>query len=99
VLGTVWKRANKWGAPLGRRAGRGRTFYYMATTQPWLRGLFGVTQPLEDCLWLGIAPIAAGVFGVPAAFVVMVLLSLATPRPDGASERLVDRIRDPRPGG
>ncbi|MBK1712575.1 sodium:solute symporter family protein [Rubrivivax gelatinosus] len=99
VLGVFWKRANRWGCVGGMLTGLVVTSYYMATTQPWLRGLFGVTQPLEDCLWLGIAPIAAGVFGVPAAFVVMLLLSLATPRPDGASERLVDRIRDPRPGG
>ena len=38
VLGIFWKRANKWGATLGMIAGLGITFYYMATTQPWLRG-------------------------------------------------------------
>ena len=45
VLGVFWKRANKWGASLGMISGLGITFYYMATTQPWLRGLFGVTSP------------------------------------------------------
>jgi Na+(H+)/acetate symporter ActP len=58
VLGIFWKRANKWGASLGMIAGLGITFYYMATTQPWLRGIFGVTSPAE--LWWGIQPISAG---------------------------------------
>ncbi len=43
VLGIFWKRANKWGATLGMLAGIGVTVYYMVTTQPWMRGLFGVT--------------------------------------------------------
>ena len=48
VSGIFWKRANKWGATLGMVAGLGITFYYMATTQPWLRGLFGVTGSIAD---------------------------------------------------
>jgi hypothetical protein len=47
VLGIFWKRANKWGASLGMVAGLGITFYYMVTTQPWLRGVFGVTSPVR----------------------------------------------------
>ena len=47
-------------------AGLGVTCYYMVTTQPWLRGIFGVTSPVE--LWWGIQPISAGVFGVPLGF-------------------------------
>ncbi len=47
VLGIFWKRASKWGAILGMVAGIGVTVYYMATTQPWLRGMFGVTD--SDC--------------------------------------------------
>ena len=43
VLGIFWKRASSMGAVLGMIAGLGVTFYYMATTQPWLRGVFGVT--------------------------------------------------------
>ncbi|MDE2457229.1 MAG: cation acetate symporter, partial [Burkholderiales bacterium] len=81
----------------GMLAGLAVTGWYMATTQPWLRGLFGVAAPVADCSWFGIDPIAAGVFGVPAAFVVMVAVSLATPRPAAASDALVERLRDPRP--
>ena len=55
VLGIFWKRANKWGASLGMIAGLGTTFYYMVTTQPWLRGVFGVTSPIADNIWWGIS--------------------------------------------
>jgi hypothetical protein len=77
VLGIFWKRANRWGASLGMICGLGITFYYMVTTQPWLRGIFGITSPVE--LWFGIQPISAGVFGVPLGFAVIILVSLVTP--------------------
>jgi cation/acetate symporter len=64
---------------LGMVAGLGITFYYMVTTQPWLRGIFGVTSPIE--LWWGILPISAGVFGVPLGFAVIIIVSLLTPAP------------------
>jgi cation/acetate symporter len=94
VLGIFWKRANKWGAVLGMLAGLAVTFYYMATTQPWLRGVFGVTGPIE--LWGGILPISAGVFGVPAGFLVAVVVSLLTPPPRPETLRLVENMRFPR---
>ena len=81
VLGIFWKRANKWGASLGMIAGLGTTFYYMATTQPWLRGVFGVTSPIADNIWWGISPISAGVFGVPVGFAVIIIVSLLTGQP------------------
>ena len=63
VLGIFWKRATGIAASLGMLAGLGITFYYMATTQPWLRSVFGVTSPIADNIWFGIQPISAGVFG------------------------------------
>ena len=84
VLGIFWKRANKWGASLGMMAGLGITFYYMVTTQPWLRGVFGVTSA-GATLWFGIPPISAGVFGVPLGFAVIIIVSLLTPAPSRAS--------------
>jgi cation/acetate symporter len=96
VLGVFWKRATKWGAVLGMVAGLGVTFYYMATTQPWLRGLFEITRPVADCTWLGIAPIAAGVFGVPIGFAVIVLVSLVTPPPQPRVQAFVEHVRYPR---
>ena len=93
TLGIFWKRANKWGASLGMMAGLGTTFYYMATTQTWMRGIFGVTSPVE--LWWGILPISAGVFGVPVGFAVILIVSLLTPAPTKATQELVEHVRYP----
>jgi cation/acetate symporter len=93
VLGVFWKRANKWGASLGMIAGLGVTFYYMVTTQPWLRGIFGVTTPIE--LWWGILPISAGVFGVPLGFAVIIIVSLLTSAPGRDVQELVEHVRYP----
>lgn len=79
TLGIFWKRTTGIAASLGMVSGLGLTFYYMVTTQPWLRDVFGVTRPVE--LWWGIQPISAGVFGVPLGFAVMILVSLVTPPP------------------
>jgi cation/acetate symporter len=93
TLGVFWKRANKWGASLGMVCGLGITFYYMITTQPWLRGLFGITSPIE--LWYGILPISAGVFGVPLGFAVIIIVSLITPAPAKETQDLVEHVRYP----
>ena len=84
VLGIFWKRATGIAASLGMVAGLGITFYYMVTTQPWMRGVFGVTSPIRE-LWWGIQPISAGVFGVPLGFAVIILVSLVTPAPNTGS--------------
>jgi cation/acetate symporter len=93
VLGVFWKRANGLGASLGMIAGLGITLYYMVTTQPWLRGVFGITSPIE--LWWGILPISAGVFGVPLGFAVIILVSLLTPAPSASIQELVEHVRYP----
>jgi len=93
VLGIFWKRANKWGASLGMLAGLGLTFYYMVTTQPWLRGLFGVTSPIE--LWWAIQPISAGLFGVPLGFATIIIVSLLTGAPRQDTQELVEHVRYP----
>ena len=93
VLGIFWKRANRWGASLGMLAGLGVTFYYMATTQPWMRSVFGVTSPIE--LWWGIQPISAGLFGVPVGFAVIIIVSLLTGEPKKETQELVEHVRYP----
>jgi cation/acetate symporter len=100
VLGIFWKRANKWGASLGMVAGLGTTFYYMATTQPWMRGIFGVTSPVADNIWWGIQPISAGLFGVPVGFAVIIIVSLLTGQPSKETQELVEHVRYPdlKPG-
>jgi len=93
TLGIFWKRANKYGAVAGMIGGLGITFYYMVTTQPWLRSVFGVTSPVE--LWYGILPISAGVFGVPLGFALIIGVSLLTPAPRKEIQDLVDHVRYP----
>ncbi|TSE25833.1 Cation/acetate symporter ActP [Tepidimonas sediminis] len=95
TLGIFWKRATKWGAILGMIAGFGVTFYYMATTQPWLRSVFGVTSPVADNMWWGIQPISAGIFGVPVGFAVIIVVSLLTPAPKREIQELVEHVRYP----
>jgi cation/acetate symporter len=95
VLGIFWKRTTGIAAVLGMLAGVVVTFYYMATTQPWLRGLFGVTSPIAENTWLDILPISAGVFGVPLGFAVILLVSLITPAPKQDVQDLVEHVRFP----
>ncbi len=93
VLGIFWKRANQWGAVAGMLSGLSMTCYYMVTTQPWLRELFGIQGPLQ--LWWGIQPISAAVFGVPLGFAVVVVVSLLTPAPPPDCVEMVDQVRYP----
>jgi cation/acetate symporter len=95
VLGIFWSRANRAGATLGMLSGLAVCVYYMTTNHPLLRQLFGIDWPLSRTRWWDVDPVAAGVFGVPAGALVLVLVSLLT-RPPGAPERaLVERLRDP----
>ena len=95
VLGIFWKRATGLGAVAGMLGGFGITLYYLCTTQPWLRAVFGINRPLADALWWDIKANAAGVFGVPLGFAVIVLVSLVTPRPSQKTLDLIDFIRAP----
>lgn len=93
VLGIFWSRANRWGALCGMAGGLGLTLYYLIRNDAWLRGLFGVTVPVD--LWWGILPVSAGVFGVPLGFVACVLVSLLTPAPSAESRAFVRSLRYP----
>ncbi|MBZ2207928.1 sodium:solute symporter family protein [Massilia soli] len=88
VLGVFWKRANHQGAIAGMIAGFVMCLYYMLTTYPG----FGGSAAAQ---WFHIAPISAGIFGVPAGIAVMVLASLLTAPPSRRSDALVDHIRSP----
>jgi cation/acetate symporter len=99
TLGIFWKRANKWGASLGMIAGLGTTVYYMCTTQPWLYALThsGPLTPeiLKANMWWDISPISAGLFGVPVAFIVIIVVSLLTKAPGRDIQELVEHVRYP----
>ena len=93
VMGIFWKRATGIAASLGMVAGLGTTVYYMVMNQAWLRGIFGITSPID--LWYGILPISAGVFGVPVGIAVIFVVSLITPEPSKKIQDLVDHVRYP----
>lgn len=88
VLGVFWKRANQQGAIAGMIVGFSVCVYYMVRTNP----VFGGSAANQ---WFDIAPISAGVFGVPAAFATIILVSLLTPAPELRTEALVDHVRTP----
>ncbi|HPG62598.1 MAG TPA: cation acetate symporter [Casimicrobium sp.] len=96
VLGIFWKRATSIAAIAGMFSGVAITFYYMATTYPWLRGLFGITDSVASYTWWDMSPISAGVFGVPLGFAVIVVVSLFTRPPTAEAQALVDFVRYPR---
>ena len=93
VLGVFWSRANQPGALAGMVSGLAFTGYYMVQNEAWLRNLFGVTRP--PSLWLGVSPIAAGVFGMALGLVVIVVVSLLTPRPAAAALAFTRQLRFP----
>jgi cation/acetate symporter len=87
VLGIFWKRANQLGAILGMVAGLGICMYYMIQTYPF----FGINAPK----WWDINPISAGIFGVPAGFLGVIVGSLISPAPSREVQALVDHVRYP----
>jgi cation/acetate symporter len=88
VLGIFWRRANQQGAIAGMIVGFSVCLYYMVRTQP----TFGGTAADQ---WFHIAPISAGVFGVPAGLLAIFVVSLLTPPPNQHTLSFIDRIRTP----
>jgi cation/acetate symporter len=88
VAGVFWKRANEQGAIAGMLGGFLVCVYYMLHTNPILGGN-------ADLAWFHIAPISAGVFGVPAGLAVLAVVSLLTPPPPRENCALVEHIRAP----
>lgn len=77
ALGMVWKRVHRPAVVAGMLAGLGLTLAYMVLNAPGFRHFWGLD--LRGGLWLGIQPLYAGVFGVPAGALVMVGVTLLWP--------------------
>ena len=92
VLGVFWKRANYLGAVIGMLAGLGVCMYYMYITYPFFGGV-ATNQ------WFEIAPIAAGVFGMPVGFLGVIIGSLISKAPAKDIQELVDHVRYPNLAG
>ena len=91
VLGVFWKRTTKLGAVAGMLAGLSVCVYYIVSTYPYFTQMTG----WSGARWFGIESISSGVFGVPAGFVVAVVVSLVDRKPDAYTRALVDYIRHP----
>jgi cation/acetate symporter len=61
--------------------------------------VFGVTGPVADYTWWGIAPISAGIFGVPLGFAVIIIVSMLTKAPNREIQELVEHVRYPNLAG
>ena len=72
VLGLHWRRTTRAGVVAGMLAGGGLTVLYLLLASPGWRAWWGLAP---GGLWWGIHPVSAGVFGVPAGFVVMLVVS------------------------
>jgi cation/acetate symporter len=92
VMGIFWKRANKWGAITGMIAGLGLCMYYMVQTYPFFGGV-AANQ------WFNLAPISAGMLGVPLGIVTIFVVSLLTPAPSKQVQELVEHVRYPQLAG
>ncbi|MBI3150450.1 MAG: VC_2705 family sodium/solute symporter [Betaproteobacteria bacterium] len=88
VCGVFWRRANKLGAILGMSLGLGVCIYYMVKTYAF----FGGVAANE---WFGISAISAGIFGIPAGFLGVIIGTLISPAPSKDVQELVDHVRYP----
>jgi cation/acetate symporter len=86
VMGIWWKRANRAGAVTGMIVGLGLTAFYMIGSR-----FYGVS-------WFGTQTIASAIFGLPAGFIVIWLVSLATAPPPQEVQDLVVSVRYPKSG-
>ncbi len=93
VAGVFWRRANRQGALAGMLAGLAVCLGYLVLAHPGLHAMMGL--PGAPTLWWGIQPAAAGLFGVPAGALVLVLVSLFTPPPGLREQSVLSALRSP----
>jgi cation/acetate symporter len=84
VLGIFWKRANKTGAVAGMIVGFALTLFYLVGVQ-----FMGMEK------WFNINTVSAGIFGIPAGFLVIWIVSLMTKAPSQDVQDMVEDIRYP----
>ncbi|MBB3897449.1 sodium:solute symporter family protein [Roseococcus suduntuyensis] len=95
VLGVWWKRTTNAGAILGMAAGFGVTMFYLVGS---VYGMDLTPRTGDEISWFGVAAISSGIFGVPVAFIVTIVVSLVTPPPSPEMQDFVDRLRLPKGG-
>lgn len=93
VMGIFTKRMNKEGAVAGMIAGLGITLYYIARFK--LHWIGNEATSTEQDWWWGISPEGFGTVGMFVNFLVALVVSRLTPKPDEKISQLVDDIRIP----
>ena len=86
ILGVWWKRATRQGAIAGMITGLASGTAYLIYVYPKFMG---------NPAWLGIDHLRFGIIGASVCLVVMVVVSLMTPEPDSATQKMVDEVRVP----
>ncbi|MDP6770838.1 MAG: cation acetate symporter, partial [Anaerolineales bacterium] len=84
VLGVWWKRATRQGAIAGMITGLASGTAYLIYVYPKFMG---------NPAWMGIDHLRFGIIGASVCLVVMVVVSLMTPEPDSATQKMVDELR------
>jgi cation/acetate symporter len=84
VMGIFWKRATKEGGIAGLVVGLAVCLFYMIGSR-----FYGLD-------WFGVRTIGSGIFGIPAAFLSIYIVSLLTPPPPQHITDLIDRLRYPK---
>ena len=86
VMGIWWKRANRAGACTGMLVGLLLTAYYMIGSR-----FYGLS-------WFGTQTIASAIFGLPAGFLTIWIVSRLTAPPPPEIQELVASVRYPKSG-
>ena len=94
VLGVWWEKTTKAGACWGMMAGFGATMIYLLGSK---YGLF-IMEPWGEGALFGVKSISSGIFGVPIAFIVTIVVSRMTPENDPEMQDFVRRLRYPKGG-
>jgi cation/acetate symporter len=95
VLGVWWKRTTSTGAIVGMLAGFGITMYYLIGN---VYGFDFVKGTGDELNWFDVKSISSGIFGVPVAFIVTIVVSLVTPAPSQEMQDFVGKLRLPKGG-
>ena len=103
VLGVWWKQCNRQGAVAGMLAGFVICVVYLVVTRyaPQFGVDFLLMTPFAGEVasnqvgWFGVRNISAGLFGIPASFIAMIVVSRMYPAPSESIRRMVDLVRVP----